>query len=236
MATVVSLRSHLVEELMDLFDAESQLTKALPKLAQAAASKPLRAAFQKHLRETRGHVTRLNQALRSLGHKPRSKTCEAMKGLLEEGDSMMKKAVVGALRDAVMITAAQKVEHYEMATYGTARTYAEVLGEKTVARLLRQTLQEEKVADRALTKIAKGGVNQDAAEEWQSQEDESPLSRTAEWAGSTAAYASLKLSKGLRAAASTMGLAPDRSPKSRMTGARPRTRNASTGRGGGKKR
>ena len=193
MATVVSLRSHLVEELMDLFDAESQLTKALPKLAQAAASKPLRAAFQKHLRETRGHVTRLNQALRSLGHKPRSKTCEAMKGLLEEGQELVGGAEPGALQDAMIITAAQKVEHYEIATYGTVRTYAQVLGEKQVAALMAQTLKEEKAADKKLTRIAEGQVNRQAAREFHQQKSTvaaatetaaTALEKGAEWVGS----------------------------------------------------
>jgi ferritin-like metal-binding protein YciE len=199
MATVDSLRTHLIDELFDLLDAETQLTETLPKLAQAATSRTLRAAFQKHLKETRGHVTRLNQALRALGERPASKTCEAMKGLLEEGNSMMKKTPPGSLRDAVMITGAQKVEHYEMASYGTARTYATVLGEKGVARLLAQTLKEEKGADQTLTKIAEGSINEEAAEEWHSQQDDSMLMRTAEWAGSTAGYASRQLTRGLRA-------------------------------------
>jgi ferritin-like metal-binding protein YciE len=222
MATTGSLRTHLVDELIDLLDAESQLTDALPQLAQAATSRPLRAAFQRHLKETRGHVTRLSQALRELGEKPSSKSCEAMQGLLEEGETMMKKAPAGSLRDAVMITGAQKVEHYEMASYGTARTYARVLGETAVARLLEQTLKEEKIADRTLTKIAQASVNEDAAQEWQSQEEDSVLSRTAEWAGSTAGYASRQLTRGLRTAASTVGLAQDRLPK-RPVGHRERT-------------
>jgi ferritin-like metal-binding protein YciE len=203
MATVDSLRTHLIDELTDLLDAETRLTDTLPKLAQAATSRALRTALQKHLKETRGHVTRVNQALRALGEKPSAKTCEAMKGLLEEGDSMLKKTPAGPLRDAVMITGAQKVEHYEMASYGTARTYATLLGEAAVARLLAQTLKEEKGADQALTKIAEQGINEEAAE-WHSQQDDSMLMRTAEWAGSTAGYASRQLAKGLRAAASTV--------------------------------
>src|SRR6186713_3487898 len=115
---VDSLRTHLIEELTDLFDAEQQLTKALPKMAASATEPKLKAAFQKHLKETRGHVARLDKALRQLGEKPRRKTCEAMKGLLTEGEEMMNNTSEGALRDVVMITAAQKVEHYEMASYG----------------------------------------------------------------------------------------------------------------------
>lgn len=185
MAAVDSLRTHLVEELTDLLDAEHQLTKALPKMATAATAKPLRVAFQKHLKETRGQIARLDKALRQLGEKPKRKTCEAMKGLLDEGESMMGKTPEGALRDAVMITAAQKVEHYEIASYGTVRTYARVLGETGVARLLEQNLKEEKAADVKLTTIAEGSVNEEAAEEWQSQESAvgSMVERSAAWIG-----------------------------------------------------
>lgn len=212
MAAVDSLHAHLVEELTDLRDAETQLTEALPKLAQSASSQQLRAAFQKHLKETRNHLTRIDQALRALGEKPSSKTCEAMKGLLKEGNTHMKNAPEGALRDAVMITGAQKVEHYEMASYGTARTYAQVLGEQQVARLLEQTLKEEKAADRTLTDIAERSVNEDAAQAFQSQSTEAgPWMRSAEWAGRTSGIAVRQMSRGVRRAASAMGMAQDRS-------------------------
>src|SRR5688572_28099979 len=211
MAAVDSLHAHLVEELTDLRDAETQLTQALPKLAQSATSKELRTAFQKHLKETRTHLTRIDQALRALGEKPSSETCEAMKGLLKEGEKHMKKAPAGALRDAVLITGAQKVEHYEMASYGTARTYAQVLGEQQVARLLEQTLNEEKAADRTLTDIAEGSVNEEAAEEWQSQSEEGPLMRSAGWAGRTGGMAVRQLTRTVRRAASAVGMAQDRS-------------------------
>jgi ferritin-like metal-binding protein YciE len=213
MAAVDSLHAHLVEELTDLRDAETQLTEALPKLAQAATSKELRTAFQKHLKETRTHLTRIDQALRALGEKPSSETCEAMKGLLKEGEKHMKKAPAGALRDAVLITGAQKVEHYEMASYGTARTYAQVLGEQQVARLLQQTLKEEKAADQTLTNIAESSVNEDAAEEFQSQSssEEGPLLRSAEWAGRTGGMAVRQLSRTVRRAASAVGIAHSRS-------------------------
>jgi ferritin-like metal-binding protein YciE len=226
MAAVHSLHAHLVEELTDLRDAETQLTEALPKLAQSASSTTLRAAFQKHLKETRTHLTRIDQALRALGEKPSSKTCDAMKGLLKEGQTHMKNTPAGALRDAVMITGAQKVEHYEMASYGTARTYAQVLGELTVAVLLAQTLNEEKAADRTLTDIAEGSVNQDAAEEWQShaesQSGEGPLLRSAGWAGRQGGMAVRQLSRTVRRAASAVGLAQERSTKrsSRRSAAR----------------
>lgn len=183
MAAVDSLHAHLVEELADLRDAETQLTQALPKMAQSATSRELRAAFQKHLKETRTQLTRLDQALKALGEKPTSKTCEAMKGLLKEGESHMKNSPEGPLRDAVLITGAQKVEHYEMASYGTARTYAHVLGQRGVAKLLEQTLKEEKATDRTLTQIAESSVNEEAAEEFQSQSEEGPLMGLASWAG-----------------------------------------------------
>jgi ferritin-like metal-binding protein YciE len=215
MAAVDSLHAHLVEELTDLRDAETQLTQALPKLAQAATSRELRTAFQKHLKETRTHLTRIDQALRALGETPSSKTCEAMKGLLKEGDSHMKTSPAGALRDAVLITGAQKVEHYEMASYGTARTYAQVLGERQVAKLLEQTLKEEKAADRTLTDIARRSVNEDAAEEFQSQSgsEEGPLMRSAEWAGRTSGMAVRQLTRTARRAAVAIGVAPDRSAR-----------------------
>jgi ferritin-like metal-binding protein YciE len=213
MAAVDSLHAHLVEELTDLRDAETQLTQALPKLAQSATSRELKGAFQKHLKETRTHLTRLDQALRALGEKPSSKTCEAMKGLLKEGETHMKKTPEGALRDAVMITGAQKVEHYEMASYGTARTYAQVLGESTVARLLEQTLKEEKAADKTLTQIAERSVNEDAAEEWQSQSEEGPLMRSADWTGRAGGMAAQQLSRSVRRVASAIGVAQDRTTR-----------------------
>jgi ferritin-like metal-binding protein YciE len=167
MASVASLREHLVSELNDLLNAEQQLIEALPQMEEKAASKPLKTAFRSHLAQTRTHEKRLSQALKQLGEKANGETCEAMKGLLREGQELMSSADEGALLDAMLITAAQKVEHYEMATYGTVRTYAEVLGERGVARLLEQTLREEKAADVKLTKIAEAGVNRRAAQEWQ---------------------------------------------------------------------
>ena len=240
MAAVESLRTHLVEELMDLLDAEQQLTKALPKLAAAATSRELRTALQKHLRETRGHVTRLNRALGALGESPQAKTCEAMQGLLEEGDTMVSNSPKGALRDAVIITGAQKVEHYEMASYGTARTYAAVLGAGDVAQLLARTLEEEKAADASLTRVAEGGVNEQAAAAVSSvpeSEDkaEGTLTRAAQWMGTAAGTASRQLAKGMRTAASTVGLANERSEprKPEATSSRPtsqRTRGRSPSR------
>ena len=170
MASVTSLREHLIEELNDLLNAEQQLVEALPQMAERASSRELRTAIRSHLSETRQHVKRVTQTLKQLGEKASGKTCEAMEGLLEEGQELMEASDAGALRDAMLITAAQKVEHYEIATYGTVRTYAQVIGERGVAKLLQQTLKEEHAADRKLTKIAVGSINRRAAQEWHDQQ------------------------------------------------------------------
>jgi ferritin-like metal-binding protein YciE len=191
MASVESLREHLVEELNDLLNSEDQLLEALPKMAANTDRRELKNAFQSHLKETRGHRKRAAQALQMLKEEPTGKTCEAMKGLLEEGGELMDGADGGALRDAMMITAAQKVEHYEIASYGTVRTYALVLGEKGVARLMAQTLKEEKAADRKLTGIAEGSVNANAAKEWHA--NSGVLAVGAGWVGTTLSGAMKKI-------------------------------------------
>jgi len=190
MAFVASLREHLVEELNDLLSAEQQLIEALPQMQEKASNRQLKAAFRSHLAQTRGHEKRVSQALKQLGEEADAKTCEAMEGLLEEGQELMDSADAGALLDAMLITAAQKVEHYEIATYGTVRTYAQVLGERGVARLLDQTLREEKAADKKLTSIAEGTVNARAAKEWQQQSSmmesgTDMLEKGAKWVGAT---------------------------------------------------
>jgi ferritin-like metal-binding protein YciE len=186
MASVASLREHLVEELNDLLNAEQQLIEALPKMAERASSRDLRTAIRGHLSETRQHATRVSQALKQLGEKASGKTCEAMEGLLKEGQELMDGSDAGALRDAMLITAAQKVEHYEIATYGTVRTYAQVVGERGVAKLLQQTLKEEHAADRKLTKIAVGSVNRRAAQEYHEQTSTTEMiQKGAAWVGST---------------------------------------------------
>jgi ferritin-like metal-binding protein YciE len=196
-----SLRRHLIDELRDLLDAEQQLTRALPQFAEAAATPALKQAFQSHQKETRRHLERLNQALAALGEQPRAKRCVGMRGLISEGNSMVGGTPKGALRDAIMISGAQKVEHYEMAAYGTARTYAEVLGRGDVARLLDDTLQEEKAADLKLTEIAEASVNDRAAEEWHKQEA-GILNQSAEWMGQTVGAAA----RTVRRAAGAVGL------------------------------
>jgi Mn-containing catalase len=150
------LHDLLVDELKDLLHAEGQLVKALPKMARAAHSPELKMGFQKHLEETKGHVERLKQAFELLGAKPKAKLCRAMEGLVEEGQETIaegkEKDPVAA--DLALITAAQKVEHYEISGYGTARTIAEKIGEQKVVRLLTQTLTEEEKTDKLLTKVS----------------------------------------------------------------------------------
>ena len=201
MSEATSLRRHLIDELRDLLDAEQQLTRALPKFADAAATPPLKQAFQKHLKETQRHVDRLNQALAAMGESPRAKRCVGMRGLLAEGNQMAATSPKGALRDAIMISGAQKVEHYEMAAYGTARTYAEVLGRSDVARLLDDSLQDEKGADQKLTDIAEQTVNHRAAEEVH-QHAAGIFNQSAEWVGSTMGAAA----RTVKRAAGAVGL------------------------------
>jgi ferritin-like metal-binding protein YciE len=204
----------LIEELNDLLNAEQQLIEALPEMADAASQGRLKAAFKSHLAQTRTHEKRVSQALRLLKEKPGGKTCEAMEGLLEEGQELMSSGEPGALLDAMLITAAQKVEHYEIATYGTARTYAQVLGERGVARLLDQTLREEKAADKKLTVIAEGAINTRAAREWHEQQTATGmLQQGAEWVGATVGGALKRVMP--RAQAS------DRSSDRRKAGSRP---------------
>jgi len=149
-----SLTDLFVEELKDLYDAEKQLTKALPKMAKAASSEELTAAFEEHLEVTEGHVARLEQIFKSLGQSPGRKKCEAMKGLVEEGAEIIEEDATDAVKDAALIAAAQKVEHYEIASYGCLRTWAQLLGNSEAAELLQETLNEEGEADEKLTEIA----------------------------------------------------------------------------------
>jgi ferritin-like metal-binding protein YciE len=172
MATVDSLRELLEEELKDLYDAEKQLTKALPKLAKKATSPDLKEAFTEHLQQTEGHIERLEEAFESLGMPARGKACKGMRNLISEGNDMIADAEDDATRDALMIAAAQKVEHYEIASYGTTRTWASLLGKNDVAELLEGILDEEKTADQKLTGIAESHVNVEAAEAEEGEEME----------------------------------------------------------------
>jgi ferritin-like metal-binding protein YciE len=149
-----SLESLLQQELKDIYDAEKRLVRALPKMAKAASSADLQAAFEEHLEVTTSQVERLEQVFKLLGVPAKGKPCAGMKGLIEEGEEVMKEDASEALMDAALIGAAQRVEHYELAAYGTARTFAERLGQKAVAKLLQETLDEEKEADEKLTTIS----------------------------------------------------------------------------------
>jgi len=154
-----SLDDLFVNQIEDLYDAENRLTKALPKMADAAASSSLKQAFQSHLRETEGHVARLETIFREVKVDPKRETCEAMKGLISEGEDMISATGDSDVKDAALIAAAQRVEHYEISGYGTARTIAQRLGLTDVAALLQQTLEEEKAADQKLSTIAESSVN-----------------------------------------------------------------------------
>lgn len=153
-----SLDDLFVSELKDLYSAEKQLLKAIPKMAKAANSKALQNGFTKHLKQTEGHVSRLEKVFEELGVSPRGKKCKAMEGLIEEGKEVLEEDMDDDVRDAALIAAAQRVEHYEIAAYGTARTLAQELGLTDAQALLDETLDEESNADKLLTKIATGGV------------------------------------------------------------------------------
>ena len=154
-----TLNKLYINELRDLYNAENQLLKALPKMAKAASSAKLRKAFQTHLEQTEGHVERLEQVFKELGEKAKGKTCHGMKGLIEEGSEILEEDGDESVLDAGIIVAAQKVEHYEMASYGSVRTFAELLGQKKAAKLLQATLDEESETNELLNKLAETIVN-----------------------------------------------------------------------------
>src|SRR6187401_2057603 len=164
MPAVNSLRELLIEELRDIYDAEKRLTKALPKISKASSHDELKSAIDAHLEETREHVTRLEQAFDALDTPARAKTCAAMKGLIEEGDEHAGEDYADeGLKDAAIIGSEQRVEHYEIAAYGTAIAHAKLLELDDVVALLESTLEEEKAADSKLTEIAESVVNLDAS-------------------------------------------------------------------------
>jgi len=173
---VDNLRELLVEELKDLYSAENQLLKALPKMAKAATSPELKRAFESHLKETKGQVERLDQVFTVLDASPKGKKCKAMEGLVEEGSEWMKEDADPDVMDAGLIACAQRVEHYEIAGYGCVRTYAELLGETKVAALLQKTREEEGAADEKLTKLAQT-INVEANEEEDEDEEEARPAR-----------------------------------------------------------
>jgi ferritin-like metal-binding protein YciE len=159
---IETMEDLFLEQVEDLYDAERRLVKALPKMAEAATSQALRQAFESHLLETEGHVSRLESVFRTLGQDPKTHTCDAMKGLISEGEDLIGDIDQSSLRDAGLIAAANRVEHYEIAAYGSARTFAQTLGLDEAASLLQQTLQEEKRADQKLTQLAESMINDQA--------------------------------------------------------------------------
>jgi len=165
MPKITSLKELLIDQLKDLYSAENQLLKALPKMAKTASDRALKAGFAAHLRQTKGHVTRLERALKRLGGHPKGKLCHAMKGLIEEGGEALALRAPAPIKDANLIGAAQRVEHYEMAAYGTARAFAQILGENQVVELLTATLDEEGETNAKLTALSTD-INQRAYPEY----------------------------------------------------------------------
>jgi ferritin-like metal-binding protein YciE len=191
MAESGTLHDAFIDELRDTYDAERQLTKALPKLARAANAAPLREAFQSHLEETRGQIDRLEQVFESLGEKVRGKHCPGIAGIIEEGKSIMEEDFEDATMDACLIAAGQRAEHYEMAAYGTLVAWARAMGHDEAADLLQQNLDEEKAADEKLSALAEGGINDDAAAgahgDEDSEEEEVPVGAGSRRRAATAA-------------------------------------------------
>jgi len=172
-----ALQKLFTDEVADLYDAEQQILKALPTMIDGCSSQELKEALQGHLSVTQNQVTRLEQIFEELGEKP-SKRCKGMAGIIAEGDEMLKEDLEESTKDAGIIGAAQRVEHYEIASYGTARTLAEFLGNRRAAQLLEETLDEEKEADEQLTQIAESSINREAAEEEQRSDGRSRNGRT----------------------------------------------------------
>jgi ferritin-like metal-binding protein YciE len=175
----MSLQESLLDEIRDLYHAEKQLVKALPKMAKAAAHEDLREAFEAHLEETREQVSRLEEVFAAMGEKVRAKPCHGMMGIVEEGSEKMQELESGAVLDAVLIAGAQRAEHYEIGSYGTCAAWARLLGLDDVASLLEQTLEEEKATDKKLTALAEQEVNLNAASEGEEEEEEQAQPRRA---------------------------------------------------------
>ena len=165
------LRQLFEDELKDIYWAEKALTKAIPKMIKKATSQELIDALEEHLEVTKGQVARCEKAFELLGKPARAKKCEAMEGLTKEGEEIMESTAEGVVRDAGIISAGQKIEHYEIASYGTLCAFAKVLGEDEIAQLLEQTLNEEKEADQTLTQVAESSINVEAAQEGEEEEE-----------------------------------------------------------------
>lgn len=162
---LASLHDLFISELKDIYSAEKQIRQALPKMAKAASSEKLRAAFKSHLEETHEHIKRLEKIFEQLSASPGGKKCVAMEGLIKEGAEVMNEDAEPAVRDVALVAAAQRVEHYEMAAYGCVRTFANELDYKDAAKVLQKTLDEEGAADKKLTALAEGGINAEACAE-----------------------------------------------------------------------
>jgi ferritin-like metal-binding protein YciE len=189
MADAGTLHDAFIDELRDTYDAEKQLTKALPKLAKAATNTKLRAAFETHLQETLGQIARLEQVFASLDEKVRGKHCDGIAGIIDEGKSIMEEDFDETAMDACLIAAGQRAEHYEMAAYGTLVAWAQAMGHTEAAKLLQTTLDEEKAADKKLSALAEGGINQGAADTAHSNGYEEPVGAVVSSAGKSAAKA-----------------------------------------------
>jgi ferritin-like metal-binding protein YciE len=177
-----TLHDAFLDELRDAYDAEKQLTKALPKLAKAAKADDLRDAFEAHLEETRGHVDKLEQVFASLDEKVRGKHCDGIAGIIEEGKSVMEEDFDDDTMDACLIAAGQRAEHYEMAAYGTLVAWAKAMGHDEAARLLEAILNQEKAADKKLTSLAEGGINESAASAAHAEDEDEEEDEDAEQA------------------------------------------------------
>jgi len=189
MAEAGTLHDAFIDELRDSYDGEKQLTKALAKLAKAATSPPLREAFEAHLEETQGQIERLEQVFELLEEKARGKHCDGIAGIVEEGKSIMEEDFDETTMDACLIAAGQRAEHYEMAAYGTLVAWANAMGHTEAAKLLQQTLDEEKAADKKLSGLAQGGINQGAVGAADADDEEEPVGAAASSARKSSAKA-----------------------------------------------
>ena len=178
--TDTTLKSLLIDELRDIYHAERQLVRALPKLAKAATSPDLREALESHLAETEEQVSRVEQAFELLNESAKTKTCAGMMGIVEEGSELIKESDKGAALDAGIIAGAQRAEHYEMAAYGSLMAWARALGHDDVAELLSASLEEEKAADKKLTELAEAGLNDAAASASESDDDDDEAEKAGE--------------------------------------------------------
>ena len=212
----MSLQELLLDEIRDIYHAEKQIIKALPKMVKGATHEDLREAFASHLEETREQVTRLEEVFAAMGEKVRAKPCSGMAGILEEGSALLKEEEKGAVLDAALIASAQRVEHYEITAYGTCAAWTRLLGLDEVVSLLEQTLEEEKAADKKLTSLAEQEINQSAANEGRGEEDEEESGE--EEGRGTGSPASRGISASRSAAASRSGAAADRQSGSRSSG------------------